>query len=125
MNRKAGILFLTVALTLVGVLLFSQWWQTPVPVQNWACLPAAVHAYVWDLQARRMPVPESVTLEQLVQAGFLRHEDAKAFDGMEVSFALHPNPDRPQESIIRVRMPNGEQLAVLGDGSVQELSRKR
>ena len=82
-------------------------------------LVAATHAYTQELKARGLAVPESVSLEELIRRGLLRREDVKGFDGMQVTVGLDASETRPQHTLIRVRMPDGQELAALGDGSVQ------
>jgi hypothetical protein len=84
-------------------------------------LTAAVQAYSRDQASRGKPLPSSVSLRELISGGFLATNDVHAFDGMDVTISLTASDAYPQSILIHVRMPDGTQMQVLTDGSVQTL----
>ena len=89
--------------------------QTPDPRPVYQ----AALAYKQALQAKAQPVPESVSLAELTRAGFFSPSQAQAFDGYEITVSLVADESRPQDVLMRVRFPNGDEIVVLCDGSVQ------
>ena len=79
----------------------------------------AAQAYKRALEAKGQPVPQTVSLADLTRKGFYGPEQAAAFDGYEVTVSLVADESRPQEVLMRVRFPKGDEVAVLCDGSVQ------
>jgi hypothetical protein len=80
----------------------------------------AAEAYRQDLAAKGDPIPPSVTLEQLLEHGSIQPREIRGFDGMAVIVSLaRPEGQPPGEMLMRVRMPNGDEIAVLANGSVQ------
>ena len=58
---------------------------------------------------------------ELITRGLLTEADVSGFAGMEVTVNLSPQESDPQDALVRARLPDGHALAVLGDGSVQQL----
>ena len=84
---------------------------------------AATEAYRHEWAARGSAVPDSVPLETLIRRGFLKRDEVAGFDGMEVTVSLIADESRPQEFLMRTKLPDGHELVVLGDGSVQQLKK--
>ncbi len=80
---------------------------------------SAAWSYSGDLRIKGRPVPESVTLEELIKLGFLAESDVSGFAGMEVSVNLHADPKRPKDVLLRARLQDGTELVTLADGTVQ------
>ena len=87
---------------------------------NGAALVAAARAYTRDLQGRKQPVPDSVSLEELVALHFLQPADIEAFRGMKATILLKAEQSGPNYVLMKVRMPDGTDIELLGDGSVRE-----
>jgi len=85
----------------------------------------AAKTYANDLKEKGMTIPSSVDMRELVAKGLLSHENVKCFDGMEVTISLIADETRPNESLIRVRMKDGMEVALMADGSIQQWSNKR
>ena len=83
----------------------------PVYVAAQACKQALV--------AQGRPVPATVSLADLTREGFFDPKRAAAFGDCEVTVSLTADEHRPQDVLMRVRLPQGDELVVLGDGSVQ------
>lgn len=81
---------------------------------------AAARAYAQSLTADGTPIPASVNLRDLVARGRLLPGDISGFAGMEVTATLAIAPNRPQEVLMRARLPNGDEMVALADGSVHQ-----
>jgi hypothetical protein len=90
---------------------------------NGAALVAAARAYTRDLQARKQPIPKTVTLEELVANHFLQPGDIEAFRGLKATIMLTADASGPQAVLMRVRLTDGSEIVLLGDGSVQQVSK--
>jgi hypothetical protein len=80
---------------------------------------AAAGAYTRDLVAHKQPIPRTVSLNELLTRGYLKPGDVAAFQG------LASDTSNPQYVLMRVRMPDGSDVLLLGDGSVQQVARMR
>jgi flagellar basal body-associated protein FliL len=89
---------------------------------NGAAVVAAAQAYTRDLRARKQPVPSTVTLDELVTAHFLKPDEVAAFHGLNVTIMLTSDAGNPQAVIMRVHFPDGGDVVLLADGSVQQMS---
>jgi hypothetical protein len=99
--------------------------MTPMPAR----LPlgqfmSAASAFVWAHQATGRSLPEAVSLRELVAGGYLDREQARGFDGAEVSLSLAPDQSRPQAVRMLVQLADGHALALFNDGSVQSATRR-
>ncbi len=90
---------------------------------NGAALVAAARAYTRDLQARKQPIPKTVTLEELVALHFLQPGDIEAFRGLKATIMLTSDGSGPQSVLMRVRLPDGGEIVLLSDGSVQQVAK--
>jgi len=90
---------------------------------NGAAIVAAARDYTRDLQARKQPIPKSVTLEELVALHFLQPGQIEAFRGLKGTIMLTADASNPQGVLMRVRMPNGGEFVLLNDGSTQQVAR--
>jgi hypothetical protein len=90
---------------------------------NGAAIVAAARSYTRDLQARKEPVPKSVTLEDLAAHHFLKPEEIAAFRGMNATVTLTSTKSSPQTVLMRVHLPEGGDVVLLADGSVQQVPR--
>jgi len=84
-------------------------------------LIAALRAFSGDHAARGHQLPSAVSLRELVAGHYLSTADVRGFDGVEVTFSLTTEESRPQQIMIRARLPDGREIAQLADGSVQQL----
>lgn len=79
----------------------------------------AAQAYKQALVAQGRPVPATVSLPDLTREGFCDPKRAATFRGYEVTVSLTADEHHTQDVLMRVRLPRGDELVVLGDGSVQ------
>ena len=89
--------------------------------QNAPKLMAALQAFCRD-HARRGQVPPDVSLRDL---RYLNRNDVRAFEGLEVVFNPQATDTQPQSILARARMPDGQFVCLLADGSVQQFSASR
>jgi hypothetical protein len=122
--RRLTIAIVTaVAITALAALVYSLFVSKPPSVKfNGAAIVAAAQSYTRDLQARKQPIPKSVSLDDLVAAHFLRPEEVAAFRGMKATVMLTTEANNPQFVLMRVHFPDGSDIALMGDGSVQQLT---
>jgi len=117
-----------VAVLLLGALaVFTYWdaWESRQPVfQNAPRLLAALQAFSRDQEAGGRPVPPEVSLKDLVRQGYLTPSDVRALAGMDVTLSTRRDDNDPQRILVSARLPDGEILCLLGDGSVHQFSRE-
>jgi hypothetical protein len=89
-------------------------------MQDSARLVAAVQNYSRDRATKRLPLPASVSLRELVTLGYLKTEDVRVFEGMAVSVFLGTNSGKETETLMRARQPDGSVMELLRDGSIQQ-----
>jgi len=116
----AAAVAIMVAAGLVYVFLVS---KEPSAKFNGAAIVAAARAYTRDLQVRRQPMPKSVTLEELAARHFLKPEEIAAFRGLNATIMLTSQASNAQTILMRVHFPDGGDIILLGDGSVQQVPR--
>jgi hypothetical protein len=116
----AAALAIMVAAGLVYVFLVSK--ETSAKF-NGAAIVAAARAYTHDLRDRKEPIPKSVTLQELVERHFLKPEEIAAFRGLNATVMLTSTQSGPQFVLMRVHLPEGGDIILLGDGSVQQVPR--
>ena len=90
--------------------------------ENGPKLISALQAFVGDLAARKEPIPQTVSLRELIRCGYIAPNDVHAFDGMELTISLTADETRPQEILARVRLPDGSIHVLLGDGSALQVT---
>jgi len=91
--------------------------------ENAVHIIAAAQLLTHDLRLTGRPVPQAVTLAQLVDLKYLAPSDAEPFKGTDAAISLVATNDPKKAVLMRVRMPDGNDLVLLGDGSAQEISR--
>jgi hypothetical protein len=103
----------------------SYWEHKQIPFQNAPKLFSALRAFSRDQTVGGKQLAPWVSLQDLVRGGYLTTNDARAFAGMEVTFSTHPDDTHPQMILARARMPDGEFICLLADGSVQQFTASR
>jgi hypothetical protein len=89
-------------------------------------LLAAIQAFVGDTTNRGQPLPQSVSLDELVSRGYISSNSVCAFEGMGAKVWLRANPTgTSSEILMSARLPDGRVCAALADGSVQQFSAQR
>ncbi len=84
----------------------------------------ALVAYQRDRERSREPVPNEIALTDLVRSGYLPPEVEDGFAPAKIFF-VNDEKRLPQNILVRAVLPNGEQIWLLEDGSVQQLSADR
>jgi hypothetical protein len=86
-------------------------------------LLSAIQAFARDTTNRGQPLPQSLSLHELVSRGYISSNSIRAFEGMEARVWLRANPTlTSSEVLMSARLPDGRVCAALADGSVQEFS---
>ncbi len=107
--------------TLVGVAVTTYWQLNQTVSYDAAKLISAMHVFGRDLSQRGLPLPATVSLRELVEAGYIGANDVRVFEGVEVTIALTADESRSQDCLIRMKMADGSVCALLVDGSVHTL----
>ena len=92
---------------------------------NGSKLTAAIRAYSQDRIARKQRMPQSFSLQELVNGGYLSTNEIRALDGLDIIFYSDADETRPQSILAEARFPDGSEEVVLADGSVQQISKAR
>ena len=112
-----------IALVVVLVLVVSAYWERKqTPFQNAPKLISALQAFSRDQAAAGRRLPPEVSMEDLLRGGYLTTNDVRAFEGMEVTFSTEADESHPQMILARARMPDGQFICALADGSVRGLA---
>ena len=90
--------------------------------QDFPGLLSAMQAYSRDLTNRSLPLPQSVSLDDLVSHGYISSNSVRAFEGMETRVWFGVSETEPQKVLMSARQPDGKVIATLADGSVQQFS---
>jgi hypothetical protein len=85
-------------------------------------LLSAMQAFSRDFTNRGQPLPQSVSLDDLVSHGYISSNSVRAFEGMETKVWLTANPAIMSSVVMSARLPDGSVSAALADGSVQQFS---
>jgi hypothetical protein len=87
---------------------------------NGAAIVAAARSYTQDLRARKQPIPQSVSLDELVASHFLKPDDVAAFRGLKATVMLTTDDRGLKAELMRVHLADGGEIVLLADGTVQE-----
>jgi hypothetical protein len=85
---------------------------------NGAAIVAAARDYTRELRAANQPIPNSISLEQLVALHYLKPGQVEVFQGLKATLQLSTTNTSAQTVVMRVLMQDGEEVQLLGDGSV-------
>jgi len=105
--------------TILSVALLFYWKRQPV-LRDPAKILTALQAYARDQKAHGHALPPSVSLQELIAGGYITGNDVGAFEGMDVTIALSVDETRPQDILMRVRMPDGRVVILHADGSAEQ-----
>ena len=115
-----------IAAVVALVLVVSAYWERgQTPFQNLPGLMTALQTYVRDQTTAGRRLPDEIPLSELVRGGYLTTKDVRAFKGMDVAFSTRVDASQSQGILARARMPDGQFICALADGSVQQFSRER
>lgn len=125
MKRLVVVIGVVTIAVMVGSLIYLASSRPPAGYIDGPKLVNAIKTYTASLRMGRSPIPASVSLQELISRRLLTASDVSGFSGQEVTFNLHANETRPQDVLIRARLADGQELAVLADGSVQQVTPNR
>jgi hypothetical protein len=86
---------------------------------------SAVASFARDRRAKNTMVPKTASLGELVSGGYLKPQDAKAFEGAQVAFHTDAGASYAQDILAEARLSDGAIIILLSDGSVQQISQSR
>ena len=115
---------LTIAFAVGSIVYFASSTRQPGHVDALKILTAARN-YTTSLRVEGLPVPDSVSLQELINRHLLTASDLSGFTGMEVTVNLSADNTRPQDVLIRAHLADGQKIVTMADGSVQQLSPNR
>ncbi len=110
---------------IVGLVVSAYWEHKQTPFENAPKLISALQAFSRDHASGGRHLPPEVSLQDLLQGGYLTTNDVRAFEGMEVIFSTQADDTNPQMILARARTPDGQVVCLLGDGSVQQFTTSR
>ena len=121
-------MFLAAALVLgVGLaayFILETYWERQQPMlKDPSVLMKALTQFAKEKIARGQTVPASISLNELVGAGYLKPEDAAAFKGVDLTLYPTALGALPQAVVARARLADGSQVSLLADGSVQTMAK--
>jgi len=123
MNAKRIVQTMAAGVVVVVAALVLHHLTRPAPPTGLQLLKihAAAVAYAEELRARGAPVPQEVSSSDLLARGSIDASDLGNLEGIEVRIRTGPvELSRPQDPLARVLLPDGGELTLLGDGSVQQ-----
>ena len=103
-------------------------WKRPAPLpvlRDPGKLLAAARSYARDRSHHGGTPPPEVSLSELVATGYVSPGDVAAFAGMEAAISLNTEEEQPQSIRFWARGQDGITIALLGDGSIQQLPAAR
>jgi hypothetical protein len=86
-------------------------------------ITAAIHSYSSAMKSKNQPLPTTISLQELIAKGFLKHEDVSAFDGWSVTVSLTADDAYPQSILMTATSSKGDKMLVMADGSVQQVAK--
>jgi|SRR6476620_6309137 hypothetical protein len=123
--RKVVYVVLAVIVLVIGITLALQsYYEHKQPTFNASKLIPAMQAFARDRVAQGQALPATVSLSDLVAGGYFSFDDVSVFRGADVTFYLGVDLKSPKSILARARMPDGSELVMLADGSLQELARE-
>ncbi len=116
MSRKTAytVLALFVLVAAVFVFVFLQPEKVDAPK-----IFSAAQGYTRGLKAQGLPIPPTVTLEELLEHKLLAPADVSGLKGANVTVSLTANVNDPQAVLIRAVFPDGHEIVTLADGTVR------
>ena len=123
---KVGTYFgLLVIIVLAGVFIYFKPSPSYIEKQDLHRYMVALKEYTENLRDRGEEIPLSISIKALAQEGYLTPQEVGPFENADVNFYTNPNGVLPQSVLMDAHMSDGTVLALLGDGSVQHMSKTR
>jgi hypothetical protein len=120
-------MLIIMTITICGVLLMHRQQTQPAQAQSLlkdvTGLTLAAQSYSRDHVSRGQPLPSSISLQDLVNSGYISAADIRAFDGMIVTIYPIDVDTYPQSVLIRMQLSDGRQITAMADGSIQQKAR--
>ncbi len=124
--RLLAIACIGFGMVLIISLVASAFWEhRQARFQNAPKLVSALQAFSREQLARGRALPAEISLNDLVRGGYLTTNDARAFEGMDVTFYTQAIDTSPQMILARARTADGQFICLLANGSIQQFSPSR
>ncbi len=109
-----------IAVAAVAFLVLESYWaHHQPPLKDMPVVLMALRHFSEDKAAKHEPMPVSVSVNDLVNAGYLKPEVAAQFKEIDLTFFPLPPGSGPKAVVARARLADGSQVVLLADGSVQ------
>ncbi len=119
MKRIRIIAVLAALITVVGTLVFVSNRPKDPGHLDVSKLFRAIQAYADTHPTNGLPLPATVSLDELIHRGLLQEADVSVFRGLDVQINLGADETRPADVLAQARLPDGVEIVALADGSVQ------
>ena len=117
------LLIVAVVIVAVGasafIVLESYWARHQPPLKDLPVVLTALRRYSEDKLIRHQPMPAKVSMQDLVQAGYLKPQEAAEFKEVDLTFYPLAAGSGPKTVVARARLADGSQVVLLADGSVE------
>lgn len=117
--KPRPLMLIVAAALLAGAIMIFHWHYSRTRINSSARLAMAVESYSRDYVSRGQRLPSSVTLQGLINGGYISAGEVRAFDGLEVTMYPTTSTD-PRAILVRVRMPDGVLYVTRADGSTRQ-----
>jgi hypothetical protein len=119
--RLRRLLIITGCLVAISVLVWAaltvHWgMQQPKP-RDFSRLVRATQEFIRDQTNVGQTAPVTVTLPELIKSGYLPASDARVFSEMDISLTVAGDVRRPENILMRVRLPDGSVVSQTMDGA--------
>jgi hypothetical protein len=126
MRRKSIVIAVIAGAIALACIVYFFYPNRPSGSLNAARILAARQVYVANLKAKRVPVPPTVSVQELINRQLLTPSDVSGFTARDVTVSLaSENRWSPDTVLIRARLADGSQVVLLGNGSIQQLTADR
>ena len=117
------LLIVAVVIVAVGatafVVLESYWAHHQPPLKDLSVVLTALRHYSDDKVAAHKPIPDKVSMQDLVESGYLKPEIAAEFKEVDLTFFPLAAGGGPKSVVARARLADGSQVVLRADGSVE------
>jgi len=117
------LLIVVVVIVAVGattyLVLESYWAHHQPPMKDMPIVLMALRHYSDDKLAAHKPMPAKVSMQDLVESGYLKPEIAAEFKEVDLTFFPVAAGGGPKSVVARARLADGSQVVLLADGSVE------
>ena len=129
-QKRIVIMVLVTVVIGLGLILSHRQWthptthlESPLLDKNITMLGIAAQSYSRDHISHGQRLPPQISLQDLVNSGYVSESDIRVFKGISVSLFPIDVDAYPQAKLVQVRLSNGSEILVTADGSIQHNTR--